>query len=239
MMDNVLTWLTRGESVRLDESFLMLFSNPASFHGDILQGMLASDRRSGLFRQALFRGCRVSYCPPLLGAPAVAMYTEAVARLGVKRIVACGYVGGIAPDLEIGSYVICSAAVGLDGCTAGYGMSGKQVAGSRSLSEQLGQLLARHSAKYGSGTVVSIDNLMIEDDDMIRDFSERGYAAVDLETACLFTLGELLDLEVAAFHIVSDHPERKKLDPERTHEASFSQQMEIALMGLTGFGRAS
>ena len=67
------------------------------------------------------------------------MYTDAVARLGVKRIVACGYVGGITPDLEIGSYVICSAAVGLDGCTAGYGMRGKQVAGSRSHSERLGQ----------------------------------------------------------------------------------------------------
>ena len=71
MMDNVLTWLTRGDSVRLDESFLMLFSNPASFHGDILQGILASERRSGLFHQALYRSCRVSYCrlfselPPL------------------------------------------------------------------------------------------------------------------------------------------------------------------------------
>ena len=88
MMDNVLTWLTRGESVRLDESFLMLFGNPALFDGEVLQGMLASERRSGLFHQAWFRGCRVSYCPPLFGAPAVAMYTEAVARLGVKRIVA-------------------------------------------------------------------------------------------------------------------------------------------------------
>lgn len=76
-------------------------------------------------------------------------------------------------------------------------------------------------------------------DEMIRDFSGGGHAAVDLETACLSTLGELLDLELAAIRIVSDYPEKKKLDPERTREASFSQKMGIAVMGLTGFGRAS
>lgn len=239
MMDNVLSWLSKGETFRLDEGFLMLLGNPSLFQRDELKALLERERRSGVFHQAWFRGYRVSFCPPLFGASAVAMYTEAIARMGVKRIVACGYVGGIAPDLEIGSYVICSAAVGLDGCTAGYGMSGKQVEGSRSLSERLGQLLARRSAKYGSGTVVSIDNLMMEDDDMIRGFSERGYAAVDLETACLFALGEILDLEVAAFHIVSDHPQRKKLDSGQYHEASFAQQMEIALNSLTDLGNTN
>ena len=38
--------------------------------------------------------------------------------------------------------------------------------------------------------------------------------AVDLETACLFALGETLDSEVAALHIVSDHPQKKKIDKD-------------------------
>ena len=52
----------------------------------------------------------------------------------------------------------------------------------------------------------SIDALMLEDDRMIEDFVERGFQAVDLETACLYSLGAHLGMQVASLHIVSDNP---------------------------------
>ena len=62
--------------------------------------------------------------------------------------------------------------------------------------------------------------------------------SVSLDADFLMLLGNpslfQLDLEVAAFHIVSDHPRKKTIDLEKYHEASFSQQMEIALATLTG-----
>ena len=39
MMDNVLSWLTKGESVRLDDDFLMLLGNPSLFQCDTLSSL--------------------------------------------------------------------------------------------------------------------------------------------------------------------------------------------------------
>ena len=88
--------------------------------------------------------------------------------------------------------------------------------------------------KYAAGPIVSIDTPMLESDAMIIDFDKRGYCAIDLETACLYAVGTRLGLEVAAIHIVSDSPGQKEADEELHHEASFAEQVEIAINGLLG-----
>ena len=82
------------------------------------------------------------------------------------------------------------------------------------------------------GPIASIDTPMIENDAMIRDFERKGYLAVDLETACLYAVGTQLGLEVACIHIVSDSPGQKDVDKDLRHEASFVEQVEIAIHGL-------
>ena len=50
-------------------------------------------------------------------------------------------------------------------------------------------------AQFQSGKIVSIDALMLEDDRMIQNFKEQGFQAVDLETACLYSLGAHLGMQ--------------------------------------------
>jgi uridine phosphorylase len=234
MRENAVNWLTRGDSgVVLDANFLMLFGNPYLFRREVLEAVLTDVTPAGVFYRAKYNGVGVSLCHPLFGAPATAMYAEVIARLGVRNVVACGYVGGIGQRLEIGGYVIPSTATGLDGCTRAYFPHRLTFPGCPQLQERLGRLAGERGEKHETGALVSIDALMLEDDEMIRQFDEQGYCCVDLETACLYAVGGKCGLSVSAVHIVSDSPSRKLIDPEQYHEAAFPGQVRIALEALT------
>ena len=233
MKQNAKNWLTRNnDDIALDANFLMPFGNPYLFQQESFVSLFSNISQAGVFYRATYKGLSVSYCYPLFGAPAVAMYVEVLSLLGVKNIVGCGYVGGISPSMEIGSYVVPSAACGLDGCSRSYYPYRFIFPSSPSLTNELCSLLKDQGVKYQVGQIVSIDALMLEDDIMIKDFADQMFCCVDLESAILYALGEKFSLNVSSVHIVSDNPSRKLIDEERYHEASFLNQIDLALSAL-------
>jgi uridine phosphorylase len=232
MHENARTWLTRGDrTVTLNPHFLMLLGNPHLFQKAALDGILTDPRSAGVFGSGCIDGRPISYCEPLFGAPAVAMYLEVAAALGARRIIACGYVGGLDADMEIGSYVLPDSACALDGCTRAYvpsASSDTRFHADPGLIANLEVRLEQRCAAFRIAPIVSIDALLLEDDAMIARLTANGLRSVDLETACLYALGERLGLPVAALHIVSDNPVRKVIDPERHHEAAFREQLLVA-----------
>ena len=235
MKQVAVNWLSKGDvSISLEPGMLMLFGNPDLLQEDQLTSLFEYVTPLGVFYRGIYKGRALTYCRPLFGAPIVAMYLEVAALLGVKKIVACGYVGGVPKDIDIGSYVIPSGAYGLDGCTRDYSPEGPFFSSSESLTSRLCRFSDRRGAKYAVGPIVSIDTPMLENDAMIRDFDNKGYCAIDLETACLYAVGTRLGLQVASIHIVSDSPGQKEVDKELHHEASFVEQVEIAIDGLVG-----
>jgi purine-nucleoside phosphorylase len=234
MAENVCSWLTRGDTaMRLEPDFLMLFGNPYLFQQDKLMDAFSEIAPAGLFHTGTYRNKRVSFCFPLFGAPSVAMYTEVIARLGGKNIVACGYVGGIDGDMAIGSYFIGEAAHGFDGCSRSYSPDNQRAIGCETLIKTLRASANERKTAHLTGSIASIDALMLEDDEMIADLQAKGFAAIDLETACLYNLAQSLDLCAGAVHIVTDNPTRKLIDRDNYHEASFSDQIQIALSALS------
>ena len=236
MKQVAVNWLSKGDvSISLEPEMLMLFGNPDLFQEDQLVNLFECVTPVGVFYRGTYKGRALSYCRPLFGAPIVAMYLEVAALLGVKKIVACGYVGGVLKDIDIGSYVIPSGAYGYDGCTRNYTPEDGFATSSESLTSNLCRFSDRCGARYAVGPIVSIDTPMLENDAMIRDFERMGYLAVDLETACLYTVGTRLGLKVASIHIVSDSPAQKEVDKDLHHEASFVEQVEIAILGLVSY----
>lgn len=235
MKQVAVNWLTKGDdTISLEPEMLMLFGNPDLFQEDQLSGLIDHVTPQGVFYRGIYRGRALSYCRPLFGAPIVALYVEVAALLGVKKIVACGYVGGVHKDVDVGSYVIPSGAQGLDGCTRAYSPEGFFSPAHDSLTSRLCGLLDSRGVKYTVGPIVSIDTLMLENDEMIRGFAGEGYYAIDLETACLYAVATRLGLQAASIHIVSDSPGQKNVDKELRHEASFVEQVDIAVRGLVG-----
>ena len=102
-----------------------------------------------------------------------------------------------------------SGAYGLDGCTRNYSPEDSFSPSSESLTSRLCRLSDRRGSRYAVGPIVSIDTPLLENDEMIRDFENKGYFAVDLENACLYVVGTRLGLQVASIHIVSDSPKTK------------------------------
>ena len=195
MKQVAVNWLSKGDvSISLEPEMLMLFGNPDLFQEDRLISFFDSVTPVGVFYRGIYKGRTLTYCRPLFGAPIVAMYTEVAALLGVKKIVACGYVGGVLKDIEIGSYVIPSSAYGFDGCTRNYIPEGAFSTSSESLTSSLCSLSDSCGAGYAVGPIVSIDTPMLENDVMIRDFERNQFLAVDLETSCLYSLGNRLGL---------------------------------------------
>ena len=233
MKQVAVNWLSKGEdSISLEPEMLMLFGNPDLLQEDQLISLFEFVTPVGVFYRGTYKGRALTYCRPLFGAPIVAMYVEVAALLGVKKIVACGYVGGVLKDINVGSYVIPSGAYGFDGCTRNYTSEEPFATSSESLTSSLSTFSDHSGARYAVGPIASIDTPMIENDAMIRDFERKGYLAVDLETACLYAVGTQLGLEVACIHIVSDSPGQKDVDKDLRHEASFVEQVEIAIHGL-------
>ena len=223
-------WLSKGDlSISMEPKMLMLFGNPDLLNEDQLLSRFESVAPVGVLYRGIYSGKAPTLCRPLFGAPIVAMYLEVAVLLGVKKIVACGYVGGVLRDIDVGSYVILSSAYGLDGCTQNYSPKDPCCLSSESLTSRLCQFSNLRGARYAVGSMVSIDTPMLEDDAMISDFKNKGYLAVDLGTACLYAVGTRLGLEVASIHIVSDSPGQKEEDKGLLHEASFAEQVDIAL----------
>ena len=229
-------WLSKGDdSLTLEPDMLMLFGNPDLFQENQFNALFESIEPAGVFLRGIFKGKALTFCHPLFGAPIVAMYTEVAALLGVKRIIACGYVGGVADELGVGSYLVPSTAYGLDGCTRSYSPDKGLSCSSESLNSRLCKTLDSYSAEFSLGPIASIDPLMLENDAMVEAFAREGYYAIDLETACLYAVAERMGVQAAGIHVVSDSPRRKDIDRELRHEASFVEQIEIALHALLNY----
>ena len=236
MKQVAVNWLSKGDiSISLEPAMLMLFGNPDLLQEDQLISLFECVTPVGVFYRGIYKGRALTYCRPLFGAPIVALYLEVAALLGVKKIVACGYVGGVLKDIDIGSYVIPSGAYGFDGCTRNYAPEDPFSTSSESLTSKLCKFSDRYGVRYAVGPIVSIDTPLLENDAMITDFGRKGYLAVDLETACLYSVGTRLGLQAASIHIVSDSPAQKEVDKDLHHMASFVEQVEIAIKGLMSY----
>ena len=233
MKQVAVNWLTKGDvGISLEPEMLMQFGNPDLLHEDQILGHFERVTPEGVFYKGIVKGRALTFCRPLFGAPIVAMYLEVAALLGVKKVVACGYVGGILRDIDVGSYVIPSSAYGLDGCTRNYSPDDPSCPSSEPLTSRLCHSSDLRGQRCAGGPIVSIDIPMLEDDAMISDVQGKGYLAVDLETACPYAVGTRLGLQVASIHIVSDNPGQKEQDKGLLHEASSAEQVEISIDAL-------
>jgi uridine phosphorylase len=233
MRENVSNWLLGSSRDCLHPNGLMLFGNPYQFQQDAFLRHFTAVEPIGQFHNAIHNGRPVTFCYPLFGGPMTAMYTEVMLDNGVRNIIACGYVGGIAPEANIGGYGLVTSAAGLDGTSHSYGMGKRDIPASEDIVNALREGVKARGVACHSAPIASIDALLLEDDRMIGDLRSKGYGFIDLETACMFALAKDRNAAAAALHIVTDNPTRKVIDAACSHEASFNEQIQISLSILT------
>jgi len=130
-----------------------------------------------------------------MGGPSAAIVFTELIELGVRRAVRVGTCGALAPELELGDFVIAQESVCADGTSRALGASGR-VGGDPVLTDAL----LGHVGRAHVGTVVSVD--------LFYESGPPGAGAdalaVEMEAATLFALGAQKGVPVACALIVSD-----------------------------------
>jgi purine-nucleoside phosphorylase len=180
-----------------------------------LDGGLAAVRRVNDHRllygyTGMFAGTPVSVQTTGIGAPAAAIVTEELIRLGARRLIRIGTCGGIGRGIRTGDLVIATAATPFDGTTATY-LHGEPYAPAADfgLVRALADAAAGAGAVHHVGPICTVDVFYNPDADYASRWAARGVLAFEMESSALFFLAARAaaagaDVRAASILTVSD-----------------------------------
>jgi DeoD family purine-nucleoside phosphorylase len=170
-----------------------------------------------------------------IGGPSAAVVIHELIELGARRLLRVGTCGALQESLHLGDLVIATEAIAADGTSRALG-AGDRVRATRELLAPLedaagaaedpagaGEDAAadrEDSGRTHRGPVVSTD-LFYDRRGRELDWHAAGVLAVEMETATLFALAALHEVEAAALLTVSDLvlPERVRIGPDALQSA--------------------
>ena len=152
-----------------------------------------------------FEGHRLTICSSGIGGPSTEIALVELAMLGARRVVRIGGMGALDPELDPGSFVAVTDAIGGTGTAALYGTKAAAwppiVAALEGAAGRLGLLIAR-------GTVASSDSYYLGQDrpigvpsisaDRLPGFAARGALGVDMECETVLAVSARLSLRAGA-----------------------------------------
>ncbi|MBI5585922.1 MAG: nucleoside phosphorylase [Deltaproteobacteria bacterium] len=180
--------------------------------GDDLRPLVREARRRGqaVYQNQWLRVFRfgsgpeaVAFSGPVLGAPQAVMLLEKLIALGARRVLFVGWAGSLDPALKPGDLLLPVRAVSEEGTSRHYAPEPDPRAPEGWIREIAGAL-ERSGWPCRTGAVWTTDAPYRETWAKITAYRAAGVAAVDMETAALFTVGLFRKIEVAALLIISD-----------------------------------
>jgi DeoD family purine-nucleoside phosphorylase len=156
-----------------------------------------------------------------MGGPSAAIVIHELIELGARRLLRIGTCGALQDGLRLGDLVIATESIAADGTSRALGAH-ERVPATHALlaavTDAAGAGADGHAVH--TGPVVTTD-VFYDDRGLELDWRADGALAVEMETATLFALAELHDVEAAALFVVSDLvlPERVRIEPEELQRA--------------------
>jgi uridine phosphorylase len=123
---------------------------------------------------------------------------------GVKRIVILSLAGGLQPDLEPGSIVVCDRAIRDEGTSYHYLPPARDVAASPRLVDALADAIAANGLNCSRGATWSTDAPCRETKEEAELFQREGVKTVDMESAGLFAAAQVRQRATASVFVVGD-----------------------------------
>ncbi len=152
-----------------------------------------------------------------IGAPNIDEIVVALAFSNCKKIIFTGSCGALSNKYKIGDILLPKYSISGDGATAYYTKDsfcknvtfGKRFYPTESLNEQLKNSLVKSNQPFTEVGNISIDTI-VGQFFHIDEFISLGADVVEMETASVFCLAEMLDIEAVAILNVSDSTIEKK-----------------------------
>jgi len=139
-----------------------------------------------------------------IGAPAITGIAEELMAWGTRHLVILSLAGGLQPDLEPGSVVVCGRAIRDEGTSYHYLAPAKDVLGSNRLVLSLSSILGEQGIANTTGAAWSTDAPYRETREEAELFQHEGVKAVDMESAGLFAAAQVRGREAASVFVIAD-----------------------------------
>ncbi len=138
------------------------------------------------------------------GSPIVAELAEELSVMGARSIILMTWGGILQPDIKAGDIVICNQAIRDDGTSHHYLSPEKYIQADAQLSERLAQAIRARGAYYSTGTTWTTDAPYRETLDEVKQYQSEGVKTVEMESAGLFTIGQVRGIQTASVVIGMD-----------------------------------
>jgi uridine phosphorylase len=163
-----------------------------------------------------------------MGGPSAAIVLHELATLGAKRAIRVGTCGALNGNFALGELLVAGEAIAADGTSRALG-AGERVSADPTLTRAL------EAAGGDPKLVVSTDLFYEPDPRREHGWRAAGAAAVEMEAATLFAVGDLLEIPVGCVLAVSDllHPDgRERIGVEDLEQAAQTMG-QVALAALS------
>lgn len=138
------------------------------------------------------------------GSPMVAELAEELAAMGASKLLLMTWGGILQPEMKPGDIVVCDRAVRDEGTSHHYLPPARYVAADISLVDQVVHAIQAHGAACSVGATWTTDAPYRETREEIIGYQSEGVKVVELESAGLFTIGQVRSIPVASIVVGMD-----------------------------------
>lgn len=139
-----------------------------------------------------------------IGSPALTSLSEEMIAWGAKNLVILSLAGGLQPDLQRGSIVICDRAIRDEGTSYHYLPPERDVKASLELVSSIEKVLAERKIPHTTGATWSTDAPYRETREEAELFQSEGVKVVDMESAGLFAAAQVNGITASSAFIIGD-----------------------------------
>lgn len=152
-----------------------------------------------------FEGQPLSVQTSGMGGPSAAIVYEELAQLGARRLVRVGTCGALRPGLAMADLVVAVAATPFDSVTSTYtGGEPHAPIATFDLAVAAAASARQQGLTVHTGLIASSDVFYDPDAGRFDRLRARGYLAIEMEAATLYTVAALRGMEALAIMTVSD-----------------------------------
>ena len=138
------------------------------------------------------------------GSPMVMELAEELAVMGAKKMILMTWGGTLQADLQPGDIVVCDRAIRDEGASHHYLPPAKYVNADELLVNELGDAIQTRGAQYRIGTTWTTDAPYRETREEVAQYQAEGVKTVEMESAGLFTAGQVRGVQTASAVIGMD-----------------------------------
>lgn len=145
-----------------------------------------------------------------IGSPTAALIIELLAMVDPKAVLLLGMCGGLHRSLEVGDFVIPTAAIRDEGASQHFMPVQVPALPTFKIQKFVSQIIVERGMDYRTGVVHTTDYRFWEFDDRFKaQLYEERALAIEMESATLFVAGFASKVPIGALLLVSDLPLRR------------------------------